>query len=160
VPPGVTAENYLTLRGRGSVGPRGGPRGDVVVLLDVEEDERFARDGSNLVHERPVTFAQAALGAEVEVPTVKGTARVDIPSGTQSGTLLRLRGQGLPDLEGRGRGDLLIRVVVWTPEPLSSEQEKLLEQLREVEDDAPERIDGRDRKGFWSRMKEAFSGGA
>jgi len=159
VPPGVTSENFLTLRGRGSVGPRGGPRGDLVVLLDIEEDPRFRRDGSNLVHELPVTFAQAALGDEIEVPTVDGVARAKIPAGIQSGEVLRLKGLGLPELHGSGRGDQLLRVVVWTPDDLSDEQEELFLQLRAVESPAPERVRRGSRKGFWSRVKEAFTGG-
>ena len=158
VPPGVSSENYITLRGQGSVGPRGGPRGDVVVLLEVEEDPRFLRDGSNLVHELPITFSQAALGDQLEVPTVEGTAKLNVPAGVQSGSVLRVRGQGLPDLEGRGRGDLLVRVAVWTPERLSPEQDALYRALRDIEDPAPESMaDGR--KGFWSKVKEALGGG-
>ena len=159
VPPGVTSENFITLRGRGSVGPRGGPRGDLVVLLEVQEDPRFMRDGSDLVHELPVTFGQAALGAEMDVPTVDGTARVTIPAGVQSGELLRLRGLGLPHLEGRGRGDEIIRVLVWTPEDLTSAQAEALRRLREVESQAPASVSRKSRKGLWSRVKEAFSGG-
>jgi molecular chaperone DnaJ len=159
VPPGVTSENFLTLRGQGSVGPRGGPRGDLVVLLEVQEDERFVRDGSDLTHELPVTFTQAALGAEVEVPTIDGTARVTVPPGIQSGEMLRLRGLGLPDLSGHARGDQLVRVLVWTPDELTSQQVAVLEQLRDVETPAPERVRDRSRRGFWSRVREAFSGG-
>src|SRR6056297_486175 len=157
VPPGVSGENYITLRGKGNSGQRGGPRGDLVVLLEVEDDPRFVRDGANLVHERPITFAQAALGDDVEVPTVKGTARVKIPAGLQSGTLLRLRDKGLPELNGAGRGDLLVRAVVYTPRDLSREAREALEQLREVEEPAPQALDA-EGKGFWSRVKEAFSG--
>lgn len=158
VPPGVTSENFITLRGKGNVGPRGGPRGDVVILLEVEEDDRFLRKDTDLIYELPVTFSQAALGAEVEVPTVRGTARVEIPAGTQSGQFVRLRGEGLPGLNGGRRGDQLIRVQVWTPERLSDEEEELIRRLREVEADAPESIDRKDRQGFWSRVKEAFKG--
>jgi molecular chaperone DnaJ len=159
VPAGVTSENFLTLRGRGSVGPRGGPRGDLIVLLEVQEDERFVRDGSDLIHELPVTFGQAALGAEVDVPTIDGAARVTVPSGIQSGDLLRLRGLGLPELNGAVRGDQIVRVVVWTPDDLSTEQEEALRRLREVESPAPDKIRRGSQKGFWSRVKEAFTGG-
>ena len=159
VPPGVTSENFLTLRGQGSVGPRSGPRGDLVVLLEVQEDERFTRNGSDLLHELPVTFAQAALGAEVEVPTIEGSARVTVPAGVQSGELLRLRGLGLPELNGTVRGDQLVRVLVWTPDDLTSEQERALEALRAVESPAPAKISRRAHKGFWSKVKEAFTGG-
>jgi molecular chaperone DnaJ len=157
VPPGVSGENYITLRAQGNAGPRGGPRGDLVVLLEVEEDPRFVRDGANLLHERPITFTQAALGDEVEVPTVKGSARVKIPAGVQSGTLLRLREKGLPELQGDGKGDLLVRVLVYTPRDLTSQQRELFEQLREVEGEAPQTLDA-EGKGFWARVKEAFTG--
>ena len=159
VPAGVTSENFLTLRGRGSVGPRGGPRGDLVVLLEVQEDPRFVRDGSDLVHELPVTFTQAALGAEVDVPTIDGTARVEIPAGIQSGELLRMKGLGLPELNGSVRGDQIVRVVVWTPNDLTSEQEEALRQLADVESPAPTEVSRGSHKGFWSRVKEAFTGG-
>ena len=158
VPPGVTSENYITLRGHGSVGPRGGPRGDVVVLLDVQEDPRFVREGPHLVHEFPVTFGQAVLGDEVIVPTVTGSASLGIPPGIQSGTLLRLRGQGLPYLEGGGTGDLLVRVLIWTPQSLTGEQETFYRRLRDLEDPAPEVIEG-EKRGFWSKVKEAFGAG-
>jgi molecular chaperone DnaJ len=159
VPAGVTSENFLTLRGRGSVGPRGGARGDLVVLLEVEDDPRFVRDGSELILELPITFSQAALGDEVEVPTIEGTARVTIPEGVQSGDMLRLKGLGLPELNGHIRGDQLVRVLVWTPDDLSEDQEEALRRLREVERPAPDRIRRRSHKGFWSRVKEAFTGG-
>lgn len=159
IPPGVTSENFLTLRGQGSVGPRGGPRGDLVILLDVQEDDRFVRKGSDLLHDLPVTFSQAALGAELDVPTIEGTARVRVPAGVQSGELLRLRGLGLPELNGSIRGDQLVRVIVWTPDELSAEQKRLLEELREVETPAPSEISRRSHKGFWSKVKEAFTGG-
>lgn len=157
VPPGVTSENYISLRGQGNVGPRGGPKGDIIVMLEVEEDERFVRDGSDLRYGLPITFTQAALGDDVEVPTVDGTVEVVIPAGVQSGEVIRLRGQGLPELNGRHRGDQLVQVYVWTPETLTPEQEDALRVLREVEDSAPETLDSRKRKGFWARMREVFT---
>ncbi|HIB08407.1 MAG TPA: molecular chaperone DnaJ, partial [Gemmatimonadetes bacterium] len=159
VPAGVTSENFLTLRGRGSVGPRGGPRGDLEVLLEIQDDPRFSRNGSDLFHELPITFSQAALGDEVRVPTIEGTARVTIPAGIQSGDHLNLRGLGLPELSGHVRGDQVVRVVVWTPDDLTDQQEQALETLRGVEAPAPEHIRRRSHKGFWSRVKEAFTGG-
>lgn len=159
VPAGVTSENFLTLRGRGSVGPRGGPRGDLVVLLEVQEDPRFVRKGSDLVHELPITFTQAALGGEMDVPTIEGTARLKIPKGIQSGELLRLKGLGLPELNGTIRGDQLVRVVAWVPDDLTDEQEELLERLAAIESAPPATVRRGSRKGFWSRVKEAFTGG-
>ncbi len=157
IPPGVTSENFITLRGEGNVGPRGGPRGDVLVLIEVEEDARFVRDGPHLRYELRITFTQAALGDEVEVPTVDGTVRLTIPNGIQSGEILRLRGQGLPELHGHGKGDQLVRIAVWTPERLTDEQEEALRALRDLEDPAPERPDGDSGRSIWSRVKEAFT---
>jgi molecular chaperone DnaJ len=159
VPAGVTSENFLTLRGRGSAGPRGGPRGDLVVLLEIQDDPRFVREGSDLLHELPVTFGQAALGADVEVPTIEGAAKLTVPPGIQSGEVLRLKGLGLPELNGTVRGDQLVRVVVWTPDELTTEQEALIKKLRAIETAAPAQIRLRSQKGFWSRVKEAFTGG-
>ena len=144
------------MRREGSVGPRGGPRGDIIVLLEVEEDQRFVRDGSNLILELPITFSQAALGAQVAVPTVEGRTRITIPAGIQSGEVLRVRGEGLPDLNGRGMGDLIVRVLVWVPERLSAEQEKAIRALESVEDPPPEHVDAKSRGGFWSKVKEAL----
>ena len=157
VPPGVSTGDYLTLRGQGNAGPRDGPRGDILVVMDVEPDPRFHREGADIVYEHPVTFSQAALGHEVEVPTVGGTARVKIPAGTQSGTLLRLRGRGLPNLQGGGRGDQIVRIVVWTPTSLSADAERLIRKLAEIEAAPPERLDGGAEGGFWNKVKSAFS---
>jgi molecular chaperone DnaJ len=157
IPAGVSTGDYITVRGQGSVGRRGGRRGDVYVVIEVEEDERFARDGADIYYELPVTYGQAALGDKVEVPTVTGTAQVNIPRGTQSGTVIRLRDRGLPRLQQSGHGDQLVRVVVWVPTDLSAEQEKLVRQLRRVETAAPETLEDRDAGGFWSRVRQAFS---
>jgi len=158
VPPGVTGENFITIRGEGNVGPRGGPRGDVVVLLEVGEDDRFVRKGTDLIYELPVTYTTATLGGEVEVPTVDGVATLRIPPGIQSGQFLRLPGRGLPALERPGRGDQLVRVVVWTPEKLTPDEERLLRELREVEQEPPAQVRRKEGSSFWSRVKEAFTG--
>ncbi len=159
IPPGVTSDNYITLRGEGSVGPRGGPRGDIIVLLEVEDDARFVRDGADLLTELPITFTQAALGADVRVSGVQDEVQLTVPAGIQSGTLLRVRGQGLPHLQDPARGDLLVRIVVFTPRDLDARQRELLEALSEVEEDAPANIPHDEGRGFWSRVKEAFTGG-
>ena len=160
VPPGVTSENFLTLRGRGNAGRGGGPRGDIVVLLEVEDDPRFERDGTTLASDVAVTFSDAALGNEIEVPTLDGPARVTVPAGVQSGDTLRMKGLGLPELHGRDRGDQLLRVRVWTPERLSREQERILRELREVEGAAPDSFRSRPRvrKGLWEWVKGALAG--
>ena len=159
VPAGVTSENYITLRGKGNVGPRGGSRGDVIVLLEVEESERFRREGKHLIIDAAVTLAQAALGAEIQVAAVDGVIQVEVPAGIQSGQGIRVPGRGFPELNGGRRGDLVVRVHLWTPTELSSEQRDLLAQLQEIEAPAPERIEerGGSAGGFWSRVREAFS---
>ncbi len=156
MPPGVSSGDYITLRGAGNAGVRGGPPGDIMVVAEVEDDPRFVRDGADLVYDLAVTFSQAALGAQVEVPTVTGTTELKLPPGTQSGRLVRLRGKGLPHLQGGGKGDLIVRVTVWTPTELSKDQEALFQRLAELEAAPPSTTDQRDR-GFWSRVREAFS---
>jgi molecular chaperone DnaJ len=157
-PPGVSSGDYLTLRGQGNAGARGAPRGDILVVMEVEEDERFVRDGNDLIYELPITYTQAALGSDVEIPTVSGTARLKIPAGIQSGRMLRLRGKGLPHLQGAGRGDMIVRVVVWVPAELTAEQIALLQKLAKVESQAPAQLDRDAERGFWSKVKEAFGG--
>jgi molecular chaperone DnaJ len=156
VPAGVHSDNYLTMRSQGNIGPRGGPRGDILVILEVEEDARFEREGDDLIHELHISFSQAALGAEVEVPTVDGSETLFVPAGTQSGDVITLRGRGLPHLGESRRGDEHVRFQLWTPTQLTDEQEELFRRLAEVEG-APPAIDGRNRGGFWNRVKEAFS---
>ncbi|MFO7892353.1 MAG: molecular chaperone DnaJ [Longimicrobiales bacterium] len=157
VPAGVSSGDYITLRGKGNMGRRGGRRGDVYVVLEVEEDERFVREGADLYYELPVTYTQAVVGDTVEVPTILGSEEVEIPGGTQSGTILRLRARGLPHLQAAGRGDQLVRVVVWVPDRVDGEHEELLEKLRELEGPAPDTIDRDDSGGFWSKVRQAFS---
>jgi molecular chaperone DnaJ len=155
IPAGVATDNYLTVRGQGNAGPRGGPRGDVIVVVHVEDDARFVRQGADLIFELPVSFSQAALGQEVEVPTVYGSETVKVPAGIQGGEVLQLRGKGLPHLHGGGRGDQLVRIHVWTPTTLSAEQQELFRRLAELEGPAPTG-EGKSR-GFWERMKDAFA---
>ncbi len=156
IPPGVSSNNYLTLRGEGQAGPRSGPAGDLVVVLEVEDDSRFERHGDDLVYDLPVSFSQAALGAEFEVPTPLEPITVRIPAGTQSGTVVTARGKGLPALNSGRNGDLHIRVQVWTPPRLSREAEELFERLREVEGEPPSA--GKAGKNLWDKMKEALGG--
>jgi molecular chaperone DnaJ len=151
IPAGVSTNNYLTLRGQGAAGPRNGPNGDLLVMLDIKEDERFERQGDDLVFDLLVSFSQAALGGEHAVPTPYGEEQLKIPSGTQPETVLRLRGKGLPILGQDAKGDLLVRVRVWTPERLNEEQERLFRELAKVEGEPPKRS-----PGFWSKLKEAL----
>ena len=153
VPPGVSSSNYITLRDQGHAGARGGPAGDLVVMLEVEEHEQFQRHGDDLVYDLPLTFSQAALGAEVTVPTPYGEESVKVPSGTQPGTVLRLRGRGLPHLGAGSKGDLHVRIGIWTPERLTPEMEKLFRELAGHESEPPA---GRAGRSFWDRMKDAL----
>ncbi len=155
VPPGVSSNNYLTLRGQGHAGPRGGAPGDLVVTLEVEEDERFERHGDDLVYDLPVSFSQAALGADLTVPTPYGEESVKVVPGTQAGTVIRLRSRGLPHLGSAGKGDLHVRVAVWTPERLTPEMEHLLRELR-AHEGAPPNV--KEARTFWDRMREALGG--
>lgn len=160
IPAGVTSENFLTLRGQGHAGVAGGARGDLIVLIEVAEDERFVRDGQNVIYTLPITFAQAALGDEVEVPTVEGgRVRLTIPRGVQHGHMLRLRGKGLPSVDGGPRGDQYVRILVWTPRELSPEEEALFRRLREVERPPPAHAEGASGQGFWAKVKEVLGGG-
>lgn len=159
IPPGVSTGDYITLRNQGNAGTRGAARGDILVVLEVQEDARYMRDGADLIFELPITFSQAALGAELDVPLLpEGTARVKVTPGTQSGRLLRLRTKGLPQLQGPGRGDLIVRVVVWTPTELDAEQAALMRKLAKLEKKPPEKVSSDDERGFWSKVREAFTG--
>src|SRR3989475_5186702 len=152
VPAGVADHHYLTLRGQGVPGPRNGPRGDLIAVLDIKEDPRFERHGDDLVYDLGITFTQAALGAEVEVPTPFGQTMLRVEPGTQTGMAYRLRAKGLPRLGEGGHGDLHVRIHVWTPTKLTAEQRKLFEQLSEVEDAPPEKESGK----FWETIRRAL----
>jgi molecular chaperone DnaJ len=132
VPAGVTTGNYIPVRGGGNAGPRGGPAGDLVVLIDELPHAVFERHGDDIATELPIPVDAAALGGDVEAPTLDGKARLRVPPGTQSGTVLRMRGKGVPRLHGRGSGDELVRVVVWVPPRPSTEEKKLLRRLGEL----------------------------
>ncbi|HYP52170.1 MAG TPA: molecular chaperone DnaJ, partial [Pyrinomonadaceae bacterium] len=134
IPAGVETGSRIRVAGEGEGGTSGGPSGDLYVVIHVKEHERFERQGGNLYTSVPVTFAQAALGSEVTVETLDAQQQVKIPAGTQTGTVFRIKGQGMPMLGGKGRGDLYVSVTVVTPTTLTREQRRLLEQLSEVED--------------------------
>jgi molecular chaperone DnaJ len=133
IPAGVETGSRLRVSGEGESGTQGGAPGDLYVVIHVAEHDQFERQGSNLYEAVPITFAQAALGADVMVKTLDGEEKLKIPLGTQTGTVFRLRGKGMPALGGRGKGDLFVSVTVMTPTSLTREQRKLLEQLAEVE---------------------------
>src|SRR5919199_5551917 len=150
IPAGVETGSRLRLVGEGEGGAQGGPAGDLYVVIHVKEHERFERQGSNLYTSVPVTFAQAALGAEITVETLNGTQPLKIPAGTQTGTIFRVKGQGMPVLGGRGHGDLFVSVTLRTPTTLTREQRRLLEELARIEDRDLED------KGLIDRVRDIF----
>ncbi len=153
IPAGVSSNNYLTLRGQGAAGARNGTAGDLIVAIEVEEDPRFERHGDDLLYDLPITFSQAALGADLSVPSPSGNVTVRVPPGVQSGTVLTVRGKGLPSLAHGGRGQLHIRVQVWTPQRLSAEQKELFDRLAQVESQPQGDTVGR---RFWRRIRDAL----
>ena len=153
IPPGVATGQYMTLRGVGNAGQRGGARGDIHVIFEVADDPRFERDGEELYTEVLCTYGQLVLGAELPVPTVTGSTMLKVPAGTQSGQIFHLRGRGLPRVNASGAGDLHVRVQLWTPDRLTEEERTLIERLNDVQKSVP--LDSRG-KGFWAKMKEAL----
>jgi molecular chaperone DnaJ len=134
IPRGVDTGSRLRVAGEGDAGLMGGPSGDLYIVIHVLPHEFFRREGDDLFCDIPVTFSQAALGAEIEVPTLKEKARMKIPAGTQTGTVFRLKGEGMPRLQASGKGDQNVRVRVFTPKKLSKRQRELFEELSGVEE--------------------------
>jgi len=157
VPPGVMEGNYLTLAEAGNAGLRGGPAGDLRIEIEEKPHEHFERDGLDIYHDLHLSFPEAALGTEVDVPTLDGQARLEVDPGVQAGKILRMRGRGLPDLEGSGQGDQMIRVHVWTPQELTSEERDLLEELQDHDHFQPEPGDQKTEKSFFRRVSDVFS---
>lgn len=154
VPPGVSSGIQLSLRGNGNAGRRGGPAGDLLIQIEEQPHAHLTREGDNLVYELHVNIADAALGTTVEVPTLEGKARFKVDAGTQSGAFHRLKGKGIPNINGRGVGDLLVHVNVWTPQTLSAEEKKLLEKLRKSANFNPSPT--KSEKSFFDKMREYF----
>ena len=150
LPPGMDEGSELRVPGEGEAGPSGSPPGDLYVRARIKSHKLFQRQRENLILEFPITFPQAALGSEVEVPTLTGSAKMRIVPGTQSGEVFRLKGQGLPAADGYGRGSLLVQVVIETPQRLSGEQKQLLRQYAELE----EKNITPNRKSFFKKVKE------
>jgi molecular chaperone DnaJ len=154
IPAGVHEGIQLSVSGKGNAAPRGGIPGDLIVVIEEAPHEFLMRDGNNLFFEHHVSIPDAALGVSVEVPTLEGKARIKVEPGTQSGKVLRLKGKGLPDINGYSRGDLLVNIQVWTPTHLSSEEKKLIEKLRESANFKPH--PNKKEKSFFDRMREYF----
>lgn len=154
IPPGVDTGTRLRVAGKGEAGPFGAPPGDLYIFFHVKRHKVFERDGTTLVTRAPITFTTAALGGEIEIPGLDGErVKVVIPAGIQSGKQLRQRGAGMPVLQGRGRGDMVIEIAVETPTKLTARQKEIIRELQETEtgDECP------GSKGFFDRLKEAWS---
>ncbi len=152
IPAGVSDGMQLSMSGKGNEAPGGGIPGDLLILIEEQEDKELKRDGNNLVFDLHISFIDAALGISVEVPSIGGKVRIKIDPGTQSGKILRLRGKGLKDINGYGAGDQLIYINVFTPRKLSSEEKAKLESLKNSPNFQPHPDSGE--KGFFERMKE------
>jgi molecular chaperone DnaJ len=155
IPPGVDDNTRLRIPGEGDPSPHGGPRGDCYCFVSVRAHQFFQRNGRDLVCQVPITYPQAALGAELEVPTLDGRQKFDVPAGTQSGDVFRLKGLGMPDARSRRRGDLMVQVYVEVPKRLTPEHDRVLRELAEIENThvTPER------KSFFAKLKDYFQGG-
>jgi molecular chaperone DnaJ len=154
VPPGVMEGNYLTLEGQGHAGIRGGPAGDLIAIIEETPSDQFERHGADLLTTVPISAPRAALGGPLEVQTLEGKVRAQVPAGIQSGKILRMRGKGLPRLRGGGSGDLLVRVVVWTPQKLSQREKELYEELASIQgEDLP-----KPGKSLFDRFRGVFGG--
>ena len=154
IPAGVQEGMQLSLSGKGNAGERGGPPGDLIVLIEEEAGNQLQRDGHNVVYDLHITFPDAVFGANLEVPTIDGKAKIKIPAGTQSGKIFRLKGKGFPVLNSYERGDQLIHVNVWTPQEVSSEERVMLEKMQQSERFKPN--PEKNEKSFFDRVKEMF----
>ena len=154
VPAGVMDGMQLSMSGKGNVPERGGVPGDLLIQIEEEAHPTLKRDGNNVIFDQYISFMDAALGADIEVPTIGGKVKITIKPGTQSGEIFRLRGKGIKDINGYGKGDQLIYINVWTPKNLSSSERDMLEKLRTSENFTPN--PGKNEKGFFEKVKEYF----
>ena len=155
IPAGVSEGVQLSMNGKGNSGQRGGMPGDLLINIEEVPHKELKRDGNNVIFDLFLNFADAALGTQIEVPTITGKAKIKIPKGTQAGKLFRLNGKGLPSLNGYGKGDQLIDVNIYTPTTLSPEETKLMEKMRSFENFDPNNKKNRG-QGFFDKMKDYF----
>jgi molecular chaperone DnaJ len=158
IPAGIATGQRMRLSGEGEAGSGGGPHGDLYVVIHVQEHKFFQRDGNDLHAEIPVNFTTLALGGTIRIPTLDGDEPFAVPEGTEAGTMFRLRGRGMPDVSGKGHGDLHITVKVVTPKKLTKEQKKLLEQLASSlpKEKFEPTAAAEDDKGIFGRVKDIF----
>lgn len=155
IPAGVSDGMQFSISGKGNAGPRGGISGDLIVLIEELPHELFERQEQNLYYNAFVTFSDAAMGASIEIPTLHGKVKVKIDQGTPSGKVLRLRGKGMPSVNGYGRGDLLVCINVWVPKSITKEERSLLEQLKMSPNFQP--APSKQERGFFDKMKDLFN---
>ena len=151
IPAGVADGMQLNMAGKGNAARHGGVNGDLLVWITEEEHPDFERDGNDLIYDLHISFPDAVLGSTAEIPTVEGPVKIKIEEGTQPGKILRLRGKGVPDVNGYGRGDLLVQVHVFVPKSVSKDDKKLLEKMQESESFKPSK-----KNGFFDKMKGFF----
>lgn len=156
VPAGVMEGNYLTMRGAGNAGLRGAPAGSLQIEIEEVPHDDFKREGLDLYTDAYISIPEAILGTEIEVPTLKGKARLEVDAGTQPGRVLRMRDKGLPEYNGTRRGDQHVRIHVWMPQKLTGEEREILETLKGSESFRPKPEQERPRKSFFSRFKDVF----
>lgn len=154
IPAGVADGMQLSMSGKGNAARRGGIDGDLIILIEEKEHKELLRDGNDLLYNVFISYPDAVLGGAEEIPTLEGRVKVKIESGTQPGKILRLRGKGLPDINGYAKGDLLVRVNVYIPTNLSREEKEIVEELREKSFVKP--VKGREEKSFFGKMKDLF----
>jgi len=152
IPAGVATGNYLSVEKEGNIGPRGGPAGDLIVIIEEQEHQYFERHGNDVLYLLQLSFSQAALGEEIEIPTLDGSVKLEINPGIQSGKILRLKGKGIPHLRRHDRGDLLVQVMIWTPTKLNAHEKKILKELANNENFIPPKDD----KSFFKKVKDTF----
>ena len=150
IPAGIDNGQIISLRGQGNAGKNGGPSGDLQIIISVQSHPLFRRDGTNVYCDAPITFTQAVLGGELEIPTIDGKVKYEIPEGTQTGTTVRLRGKGIPNVNGRGRGDQFVTVHIETPRNLSREQKEALRKFSE----SLKEHNYKERKSFFEKFKK------
>ena len=155
VPAGVQEGMQLNISGRGNAGERGGPAGDLIILIEEETHKELQRDGLNVVYDLHISFIDAVFGIQVEVPTIDGRAKIKIPAGTQSGKIFRLKGKGFPGVNSYQKGDQLVHVNVWTPQHVTAEEKAMLEKLNHSQNFKPH--PDKNEKSFFDKMREIFS---
>ena len=155
IPAGVQDGMQLSLSGKGNAGERGGAPGDLIVLIEEEQHPELQRDNLNVIYDMHISFTDAVFGANPEVPTIDGRAKIKIPAGTQSGKIFRLKGKGFPAINSYERGDQLIHVNVWTPQTLTTEEKEMMEKLKDAKNFQPQ--PEKNEKSFYAKVKEMFS---